>query len=275
MSDDKLRTDPVDGMNAMVVGSWSQQKHEILTDYIVASRLARAKWEEACYIDVFCGPGRVVERGTNIFRDGGAIAAWKASCVGHGRPFTTMYIGDLDQQSVSVCQQRLARLGASAQSFNGTAKETVHEIVSRLPRGLHLAFLDPFNAEHLDFEIIRTLSRQRSMDILVHFSVMDIQRNIDLEAASSGTRLERVAPGWREAVDLKHLPKNAFVNAFLEHWKSTVLKEAHMTTAEKMPLMKNSKSGPLYRLILLQRHNLAKKLWNDVGKEDKKQKTLF
>ncbi|SAK55355.1 three-Cys-motif partner protein TcmP [Caballeronia ptereochthonis] len=275
MSGDKFMADPSDGMDAMIVGGWSQQKHERLTDYIVASRLSRAKWGHACYIDVFCGPGRVVERGTNTFRDGGAIAAWRASCMGNGRPFTAMYIGDLHQQSVRICELRLERLGASVQSFFGPAKETVHEIVSELPRGLDLAFLDPFNAAHLDFEIIRVLSERRFMDILVHFSVMDIQRNIDLEAATSGSRLERIAPGWREAVDLRHLPKSAFVNAFLEHWKSLVLSHTQMTAAEMMPLIKNSKNGPLYRLILLRRHPLAEKLWNDVGKEDKKQKSLF
>ena len=133
----------------------------------------------------------------------------------------------------------------------------------------------PTHAEQLDFEIIRALSGQPFIDILVHFSVMDIQRNIDVEAATSGMRLERIAPGWRDAIDLSNLPKSSFVNAFLDHWKQLVWCELHMTAADMMPLIRNSKNGPLYRLIMLRRHRLAEKLWNDVGKEDRNQKTLF
>ncbi|CCD39851.1 conserved hypothetical protein [Candidatus Paraburkholderia kirkii UZHbot1] len=149
--------------------------------------------------------------------------------------------------------------------------------MSVLPRGLHLAFLDPFNAEQLDFEIIRTLARQPFIDILVHFSVMDIQRNIDLEAATFGNRLERIAPGWREAIDLTILPKSAFVNAFLDHWKQLIQSETQLTAADMMPLIRNSKNGPLYRLIMLRRHRLARKTLEGRWKrrEDKKQRILF
>ncbi|SAK94444.1 hypothetical protein AWB77_05406 [Caballeronia fortuita] len=275
MNDGKFRIDPADGMAAMIVGDWSKQKHERLSDYIVASRLARGKWEHACYIDVFCGPGRVVERESSEFRDGGAPTAWKASCMGGSRPFTSMYIGDLNGPSVDSCQRRLVSQGAAVRSFVGPANRMIHEIAPALPRGLHLAFLDPFNAEHLDFEIIQTLASHRFMDILVHFSVMDIQRNIDLEAATSGARLDRIAPGWQQAIKLRDLPKNAFVNAFLDYWKELVERTTRMTAADIMPLIKNSKGGPLYRLIMLSRHTLAEKIWNDVGREDKRQKTLF
>jgi three-Cys-motif partner protein len=267
--------DPADGMNAMVVGSWSQQKHQKLTEYIDASRGARKRWPHRCYIDVFCGPGRVVERGSRIFRDGGAVAAWKASCLHADSTFSELFIGDLHEESVELSQRRLAALGAPVRSFVGPALTTVHQIVPILPRGLHFAFLDPYNAEHLDFEIIRTLSTVSRIDILVHFSVMDIQRNIDWEAANSGSRLERVAPGWKTHVDLTRMSKRAFVNAFLDYWKALVQRETRMTAADIMPLITNSNKGPLYRLIMLKRHQLAEKLWNDVGRENKEQKDLF
>ncbi|KIG11427.1 hypothetical protein AWB72_03012 [Caballeronia concitans] len=262
-------------MDAMVVGSWSGHKHDMLVDYVGASRGARMRWPHASYIDLFCGPGRVVERQTNAFRDGGALAAWKASCANGGPSFSDVFIGDLDQRSVEFCRKRLETFGACVHAYVGAASETVHRVICDLPRGLNLAFLDPFSAEHLDFEIILALSRLNRIDILVHFSVMDIQRNIEREAVASGARLERIAPGWREAIELSHLPKSAFINAFLDYWKALVERTANMTAADMMPLIKNSKNGPLYRLIMLKRHPLAEKLWNDVGRDDKAQKDLF
>ncbi|WP_250492372.1 MULTISPECIES: three-Cys-motif partner protein TcmP [unclassified Caballeronia] len=272
---EKVRVDPADGLPAMVVGSWAQGKHEKLTDYVGASWGARARFPGSSYIDLFCGPGRVVEREHGAFRDGGALAAWKTSCAYGKAPFHNIFIGDLSAESVKVCEQRLTKLGGQVRPYVGAATKTVHEIVSDLPRGLHLAFLDPFNAKHLDFEIILALAAHPNIDILVHFSVMDIQRNIDLEAAKDGTRLECIAPGWREAIDLSRLPRTAFVGAFLDYWQRIVLNNTRMTAASTKPLLVNSKNGPLYRLILLSRHIHAQKLWNDVGRENKDQRDLF
>lgn len=274
MVEETVRVDR-DGMAAMVVGDWAQKKHEFLCAYINATRYARKQFGYSSYIDLFCGPGRVVEKHSNVFRDGGAVAAWKASCMG-GTPFSKLFIGDLDAKSVSICTRRLEELAASVRSFVGPAWSTVDELIAELPtNGLHLAFLDPFNAQHLDFRIIKRLASRPNIDILVHFSVMDIHRNIDLEAAKQGTRLDVIAPGWRDAIDLQKLPKGAFLSAFLDYWQTLVRDLARMKAADQKPLIVNSNNGPLYRLILLSRHKLAEKIWNDVGRADKAQKNLF
>jgi three-Cys-motif partner protein len=274
MVEETVRVDS-DEMVAMIVGHWAQKKHEFLCAYIDATRRARKKFGYSSYIDLFCGPGRVVEKHSNVFRDGGAVAAWKASLAG-GVPFSKVFIGDLDADSVSICKRRLEKLGALVRAFVGPASRTVDDLIAELPtRGLHLAFLDPFNAQHLDFKIIERLASRPNIDILVHFSVMDISRNIDLEAAKEGTRLDVIGPGWRQAIDLRKLPKDAFLNAFLDYWQTQVQDFARLKAADQKPLFVNSNNGPLYRLILLSRHPLAEKIWNDVGRADKGQKNLF
>src|SRR5256885_225085 len=56
-----------DGFVVERVGAWAKRKHKLLTDYIQVSRYARAKYNRrggAAYIDVFCGPGRLLIRDT-------------------------------------------------------------------------------------------------------------------------------------------------------------------------------------------------------------------
>jgi len=46
--------------------------------------------------------------------------------------------------------------------------------------GLHFALLDPHNLGALSFSIIEQLAKLKYVDILVHVSVSDLQRNVDL-----------------------------------------------------------------------------------------------
>ena len=45
--------------------------------------------------------------------------------------------------------------------------------------GLHFAFLDPHNLGALSFDLFQTLSKLKRIDIIVHVSVSDLQRNVD------------------------------------------------------------------------------------------------
>jgi hypothetical protein len=45
--------------------------------------------------------------------------------------------------------------------------------------GLHLAFIDPFNLAQLPFSIIERMLRVQRMDMIIHVSLQDLQRNLD------------------------------------------------------------------------------------------------
>ena len=61
-----------DGLIVEKVGRWAVNKLKIVTDYTYASGGARKHFARpgTAYIDVFCGPGRSLIRGTNQFIDG-------------------------------------------------------------------------------------------------------------------------------------------------------------------------------------------------------------
>ena len=56
------------------------------------------------------------------------------------------------------------------------------------PYGLHLAFLDPFNLAQLPFSIIERMLRVKRMDMIIHVSVQDLQRNFDTHSRWSANR---------------------------------------------------------------------------------------
>lgn len=95
-----------DGLPAEEVGAWAKTKHEYLCRYVDISRGVRSRWLDpgkagATLIDPFCGPGRCKIRETGEFIDGGVVAAWKKSVEG-GKPFSTLYIGDIEPERVEA-----------------------------------------------------------------------------------------------------------------------------------------------------------------------------
>lgn len=253
-----------DGLPAEEVGVWAKEKHDYLCRYIDISRAVRTQWigqgkAGATYIDPFCGPGRCRVRDTGEWIDGGVVAAWKKSRDG-GAPFTQVFIGDLDVQRRESAANRLRQLGAPVVEIDGAAVQSVRQIVGRLnPYGLHFAFLDPFNLEALDFDIINSLSALRRIDMLVHVNQMDLQRNLISNATAEESAFDTFAPGWRDNVDIVR-GQNEIRQRVFQYWRDQVANLGVWPSAE-MKLITGSKNQPLYWLLLAAKHDLAHKFW--------------
>jgi len=253
-----------EGSKGEGVGRWvPEKKHTLLAKLISGTHGARAKFPQRVLIDPFCGPGRIRVRGETITRDGGALVAWRQSVIDNV-PFTSLLVGDLETDLSAACYARLTTLHAPAQKFDGTAEQTVKTMVSQVPRNaLCLAYLDPYNLETLSFEIIRTLSELRHIDLLVHFSTMDLNRNVDLELDEKRARFDDAAPGWREPA--RSLSKGQLPGTFFDYWQSLV-KQLGFTFSKEMPLVRDEGNKPLYRLVFFSRHDFPKRIWDDVAR---------
>jgi len=253
-----------DGLPAEDVGAWTKEKHQCLCSYINISRAVRSKWTAvgkagATLIDPFCGPGRARVRETGEWIDGGAVTAWKKSCEG-GAPFTQVYIGDIDVQRREACVTRLRRLGAPVFEMDGSAVEAIRKLVPTLnPHGLHFAFLDPFDLAALDFDIIEALSTLKRIDMLVHVSQMDLQRNLISNATSDDSAFDVFAPGWRQSVSVAQ-SQQGLRQAVFQYWREKVASRLVCPSTE-MRLITGSKNQPLYWLLLAAKHELAHKFW--------------
>lgn len=266
-----------DGLPVEDVGVWSKDKLTSLRRYVDISRAVRRKWTApegagATYIDLYCGPGRSRIRRTGEFIDGSCVAAWKESLRSNS-PFSTIYIGDADAVRRRSAAERLRRLGAPVIEVEGNAASSATAI-RKLARGtaLHFAFLDPYNLGSFDFSIMQTLSNFRYIDILVHISKMDLQRNTWLNISRQQSAFDSFAPGWRSHVDINQ-PHSAIRRDVFNHWQKLVC-ELGVFLSSEIKLIKGSREQHLYWLAFVARSALAHKFWK-VAADNSGQGRLF
>src|SRR5881396_994830 len=129
-------------------------------------------------------------------------------------------------------------------------------------RTLHFAFLDPYNLGALPFEVIKKLAQLQRMDILMHVSVQDLNRNLLRYVSSPTSPLDSFAPGWRKHVDANRSATHMRGKLF-EYWR-LLLQTIGMSTTEAAELVVGSKSQPLYWLAFAARHKLALQFWEKI-----------
>jgi three-Cys-motif partner protein len=241
---------------------------DYLRTYVDISRAVRQKFVNgrggASYIDLFCGPGRTRVKGTGELRDGGALEAVKCAASSN-TTFTSVHIGDLNPVFAQAAGQRLAQVGVNTSTHVGTSETTIDEIIPQLNRyGFHLAFLDPFNLDGLPYSIIDRLTDFTRMDLLIHFSLQDLQRNLPMYLDRTDSPLDRFAPGWQGAIESTHLPQDVIRGRIFRYWCSLVAAKG-MKVGETV-LVRGTKRQYLYWLVFASRHALANKFWETIRK---------
>jgi three-Cys-motif partner protein len=259
--------DEIDGFPRQVIGEWSfEDKHERLKRYVFASHGARRRFwrefgRECGFIDLYCGPGKAKIRDSGRVVDGSPITAAKTAreCT----PFQKYVIGDIDQALLTACSHRLEAVNAQEiVSLKGPAERTVSDAVKELDkRGLHFAFVDPFNA-NLPFSVIETLSSLDHMDQLLHFSVMDFRRNMK-EMMRDG-RLDALAPGWASVVS-KSMGIDEQRRAIFDHWRGLLCSKLRYKVSDKVVNVPGPNKADIYWLVFVSRHDLGGKLWAEVS----------
>jgi three-Cys-motif partner protein len=256
-----------DGLPLDEVGAWAKDKHDRLRKYIDISRAARRKFVQgsggATYIDLYCGTGRAVVRDSGEIIDGSPLVAFRCAQEG-GVPFSQFYVADAAQEKCDACVRRIANAGGHALAAAGPAEVTATRIVSQLNRyGLHFAFLDPYNLDDLPFSVIEAFSGLKRIDLLIHVSAQDLQRNLDAYSMSANGPLDRFAPGWRTAVDLKQ-SQRATRAAYIEYWISKMTALGLPPARHAELVSGTTKNQRLYWLVFVSRSDFAKSLWDKI-----------
>ena len=259
---------PLDlGKDGDGVGPWvAEDKHRLLATYIDAARAAaKTKFSQWVYIDPFCGPGRMLARGESVSRPGGAVVAWRQSQIS-GTPFGKILVGDINAKKAHACEERLKALGAPVHSFVGPAEETVPQMILSVPRGaLCLAYIDPYNLSLLSHEMLAALAKLRKVDFVVHFSTMDLSRNVDAELDPVRARFDDVSPGWRQRIPPSS--KSTLADRLFVDWTEQI-RSLGFDFSNAMPLIKNTRGGEIYKLAFFASHPLPVRLWGDVARPD-------
>lgn len=190
-----------DGLPLDMVGPWAEEKHEKLRKYIAISRGPRRKFLPpqgsggASYIDLYCSWGRSVIRDTSTVIDGSPLVAFKAAKAADSA-FSEIHLADMEAERCEAAVTRIRDLGGTAKGYTGSAAETVKSVVYALnPYGLHFAFLDPYNLQALPFSVIEVLAQLKRVDILIHVSAQDLQRNLHVYTTPGDEQLNTFMPG--------------------------------------------------------------------------------
>ena len=140
----------------------------------------------------------------------------------------------------------------------------MQQIVARLnPHGLHFAFLDPYNLDALPFSVIEAFGYLKHVDILIHVSALDLQRNLDAYTKLEDNRLERFAPGWRQHVGLNQ-SQSRIRAALLSYWASK-FETLGLSSADRAELVSGQERNQrLYWLVLVSREKLARDFWEKI-----------
>jgi len=269
MAKKAIVVDPADGLVVGEVGPWAVEKHERLRKYIEASKGARAKflpppkWRTGTsYIELYSGAGRSLIRDTDKIIDGSALVAYKAASAS-GVPFSELHVADLNPRNSEALAQRIKAMGGIANSYVGPADVTVDAVLGAInPDGLHLAFLDPFGLGQLPFVIIKKFLQLPRMDMIIHVSLSDLQRNLGDYSRIGDPTLDNFAPGWRDAVDTKQAMASLRA-ALIDYWLGLIRSLGpHPSTG--IPLVVGEQNQRLYWLVFVSSKRLGHKLWDSV-----------
>jgi three-Cys-motif partner protein len=250
-----------EGLWVESVGPWAKEKLEIVTDYVQISSATRRKYTHCGFIDVFSGPGRSRIRDTPELIDGSPVAVYRKSLTSH--PFSTFHISDADSELSASAAIRLRNLGCNPQVTDGPASAALPNIVSRLsPSGLHLALLDPHNLGTLSFDLFEALARLRHIDVIVHVSLSDLQRNADRYTSMAHAQFDKFAPGWRNDIKID-MNQTSLRAAIIEFWTKKLV-GLGLPRAKHCELIKGSQGQRLYWLMFLARHPLPHSFWEKI-----------
>jgi three-Cys-motif partner protein len=160
-----------------VIGFWSEVKLDIVRDYAkecskILSKDSRIS--RHLYIDAFAGAGVHVSKKTGEYVAGSPLNALNVD-----PPFSEYHFVDLDEKRVEGLQ-RLAEGNATVQVYHGNCNDIL--INSVFPRcrfedyARALCLLDPY-ALRVDWQVLETAGKMRSVEVFYNFMIMDANRN--------------------------------------------------------------------------------------------------
>lgn len=279
-----------DGLPVQCVGAWAEDKYFFLEAYLNASCKARRKFanrNNAVFIDLFAGPGKCIireEKGEIL--SGGMRALQRDEA-----PFNELFFFDVSKTNTESLLKRVNDK-ADCHVICGDSNTLVPNLVSSLLQKYyryHFAFIDPFGPDNLKFNTLKELARLERMDLLIHFPIGAIKRNLPNWKKKTNTILDEFLGTdiWRSKI--AGIPGNQIFKILIDVFKEQLKtigypeKGLKLASSEKdiyasLPTVsvKNTKDVDLYVLILASKHPLAQKIWTSIIKMSPSgQKTLF
>jgi three-Cys-motif partner protein len=189
------------------IGYWSEVKLDILREYATAySRILSSQRSPSLshiYIDAFAGAGKHISKNSGEFIPGSPANALLIT-----PPFKEYHLIDLDRQKIDALEE-LSGKRTDVFVYPGDCNEILLQKVFKRTRyedfKRALCILDPYGL-HLDWEIMYTAGKMRSIEIFLNFPVADMNRNVLWKAPDGVPQAQRERmnkfwgdDSWRDA----------------------------------------------------------------------------
>jgi len=276
-----------DGLPMRESGAWVAEKLDYLARYIniFETSMHDKPWRKRHYIDLFAGPGKCFVPEIRTVYLGSPLLSLTTP-----QPFTDYFFVDVDPNNITTLQQRCRASSVydHIQCSVGDGNLIVREIVERILAidsqhipykwsSLNLAFLDPEGLD-LQWETVATLARPYTMDLIIHYPQMGLNRNMRQAFAAEGDTMVDLFFGGRDWRKIYQKCQNKGIyfshRQLLDHYKEKLqdLGYKEILRDDEVgdePLIRNSKrSAPLYRLLFASKHVLGHEFWQEVTRRN-------
>jgi three-Cys-motif partner protein len=253
------------------INYWSEVKLDIVKDYAKEySKILSAQSNPALnhiYIDAFSGAGLHISKTTGKFIPGSPMNALLVE-----PPFKEYHLIDMDSKKVDLLRE-IAHAYSNTYIYEGDCNRLLLEKV--FPRAKYenykraLCLLDPYGL-HLNWDVIYTAGRMKSIEIFLNFPVMDMNMNVLWENP------EKVDPqqaarmtsfwgdeSWRDAAydttgNLFAFEEKTSNESVAEAFRQRLSKVAGFNYVPEPLPMKNSNNAIVYYLFFASQNQVGK-----------------
>ncbi len=238
---------------------WSEMKLSIVKEYAAAySTILRAELQHGLYhvyIDAFAGPGMHISKKTGEHVPGSPLNALQVE-----PRFREYHFIELDRLKVAALRQAVGRrpeVHVHDGDCNNILLKKVFPKVRFEDFRRGLCLFDPYGL-HLNWEVIATAGRLKSIEIFLNFPVADINRNVlwrHPEGVDPGD-IERMNlfwgdESWRHIAyttdkDLFGYPEKEDNETVAEAFRQRLQKVASFAHVPKPQPMRNSRGAIVY-----------------------------
>lgn len=255
------------------IGRWSEVKLEIIEKYARPySEIVNRKFK-SIYIDAFAGYGVHLSEASGEIVDGSPLRALKVD-------FSKYYLIDIKEARADFLNQLALKHPGKVNVFHGDCNQVLLQDVfpkvkyEDYRRGLCL--LDPYGL-HLDWEVIETAGKMRSIEIFLNFPIMDMNMNVlkDNPDSIQNSQMDRMDRFWGDrswwdavyskesnlfGIEMKVGSNKEIVQAFKKRLKD---KAGFKYVPEPLP-MKNRTNAVVYYLFFASHNPTGDKIVQDI-----------
>jgi three-Cys-motif partner protein len=260
------------------IGYWSEVKLDIVREYATAysAILSKQRRLQHVYIDGFAGAGVHVQKATGEFVVGSPLNALSVV-----PPFREFFLVDLDGTKVESLRALVGN-HRNAHVIHGDCNDVLlNDIFPKVQwkdyrRGLCL--LDPYGLS-LQWRVIETAGRMRTIDLFLNFPIMDANRNA-LWADPGKVRPGQAArftaywgdESWRESVYRPKAQMGLFGEerekveneAIAEAFRARLREVAGFANVPAPMPMRNAQGAVVYYLFFASHKDVANTIVQDI-----------